>query len=77
MGYDATKLELIEWLSRLEDEETIEYLKIVKESKTSDKDWWEEIPEHVKKGINQSIEDKKQNRLTSHAEIEKKYDLGN
>lgn len=76
MGHEAIKLELIEWLSRLEDEETIQYLKIVKESKTSDKDWWNEMPEHVKKGINQSIEDKKDNRLTSHADVEKKYGLG-
>ncbi len=38
MGHDAIKLELIEWLTRLEDEETIEYLKVVKDAKTEDKD---------------------------------------
>ena len=30
MGYDALKLELIEWLMKLEDDVTIQYLKIVK-----------------------------------------------
>ncbi len=29
MGREAIKLELIEWLSRLEDDETIQYLKVV------------------------------------------------
>jgi hypothetical protein len=29
MGHEALKLELIEWLSGLEDEDTIEYLKVV------------------------------------------------
>lgn len=77
MGHEAIKLELIEWLTRLEDEETIQYLKIVKESNTSDKDWWNELPGHVKQGINRGIEDKGKNRLTSQEEVEKKYGFGN
>jgi hypothetical protein len=28
MGYDAIKFELIEWLTNMEDGETIDYLKI-------------------------------------------------
>jgi len=40
MGYDAIKSELIEWLTKLEDGETIEYLKIIKDSKENDHDWW-------------------------------------
>jgi len=39
MGYDDLKKELIEWLSRLEDPDTIQYLKLVKDSKSSDQDW--------------------------------------
>ncbi|TVR89827.1 MAG: hypothetical protein EA411_01445 [Saprospirales bacterium] len=77
MAHEAMKLELIEWLTRLEDEETIQYLKMVMESETSDKDWWDELPEHVKKGINQSIEDKEKNRLTLHEDVARKYGLGN
>ena len=34
MGLEAIKLELIEWLTKLEDEDTIEYLRVVKDSKT-------------------------------------------
>ena len=41
MGLEAIKLELIEWLAKLEDEDTIEYLKVVKDSK-SENDWWKD-----------------------------------
>lgn len=33
MGQEAIKLELIEWLTKLDDNETIAYLKIVKDAK--------------------------------------------
>lgn len=39
MGQEPLKLELIEWLARLEDEDTINYLKIVKDSNDSQVDW--------------------------------------
>ena len=35
MEQDAIKLELIEWLTKLKDNETIEYLKVVKDSKSA------------------------------------------
>ena len=47
MGHESIKLELIEWLSKLEDDETINYLKIVKESRSSD-DWWNDLTENQK-----------------------------
>lgn len=51
MGHEAIKLELIEWLTRLEDDEAIEYLKIVKDSRTTDKDWWDGLTDAQKAGI--------------------------
>lgn len=51
MGNEALKIELIEWLTKLEDEETIQYLKTVKEAKTTNQDWWSELPENVKRSI--------------------------
>jgi len=45
MGLNAIKLELIEWLTKLEDSETLNYLKIVKDSNESEKDWWHELHE--------------------------------
>ena len=41
MGYEGLKLELIEWLTKLEDGETIQYLKVVKDSKPDDQNWWD------------------------------------
>ena len=34
MGNDAIKIELIQWLSKLEDNETLDFLKLVKDSNT-------------------------------------------
>ena len=54
MGHESIKLELIEWLSKLEDDETINYLKIVKESRSSD-DWWNDLTENQKEGIERGL----------------------
>ena len=51
MGQEAIKIELIEWLSKLEDSETINYLKIVKDTSFSDKDWWHNLTDEQKAGI--------------------------
>ena len=45
MGHDAIKLELIEWLIRLEDEEVIRNLNIVKDS-VHDHDWWIDLTDY-------------------------------
>jgi hypothetical protein len=37
--YEELKLELIEWLTKLEDKEIMEYLKIVKDAKSKNNDW--------------------------------------
>ncbi|MDF1547696.1 MAG: hypothetical protein P1P88_07725 [Bacteroidales bacterium] len=50
MGYEAIKLELIEWLTKLDDNETIDYLKIVKDSKSNDNDRWDDLSDLQKKG---------------------------
>ncbi len=39
MGHKAIKYELIEWLTKLEDPDTIAYLKVVKDSNFSDRNW--------------------------------------
>ena len=40
MGLEAIKLELIEWLTKLDDQDTIQYLKVVKDSSSDERDWW-------------------------------------
>ena len=75
MGNEAIKLELIEWLSKLNDDETIEYLKVVKDSKSKENDWWDDLTAEQKKGIERGLRDIGQGRITPHEEVKKKYGL--
>ncbi|MCG8701025.1 MAG: hypothetical protein MI922_23435 [Bacteroidales bacterium] len=75
MGYEAIKLELIEWLTKLEDNETIEYLKIVKDSKSKNNDWWNDLSESQKAGIERGLNDIKKGRTVSHDDVKSKYGL--
>ena len=75
MGHDAIKLELIEWLTKLEDDETINYLKIVKDSNVSHEDWWYELTEEQKAGIERGLKDIDAGRVTPHNTVKLKYGL--
>lgn len=74
MSLEALKLELIEWLTNLDDEQTMEYLKVVKDSRSSD-DWWDEISDEEKAGIQRGLDDVKAGRTLSHDEVKAKYGL--
>jgi hypothetical protein len=75
MGNNAIKLELIEWLAKLDDDETIEYLKIVKDSKSNDHDWWDDLTSEQKKGIERGLRDIDQVKTIPHETVKKKYGL--
>jgi hypothetical protein len=75
MGHNAIKLELIEWLTKLEATETLNYLKIVKDSNLSNTDWWHDLSESVKSGIQKGLKDVDEGRILSHDEIKLKYGL--
>ena len=57
MGYDVIKLELIQWLTKLDNKETIEYLKIVKDSQSANNDWWDDLSDAQKQGIERGLDD--------------------
>lgn len=73
MGHEAIKLELIEWLTKLDDDETLAYLKVVKDSKISNVDWWDDLSEIQKEGIERGLRDVEEGRTISHEEVKKKY----
>jgi hypothetical protein len=75
MGHDAIKLELIEWLTKLDDDETLDYLKIVKESRETDQDWWHDLSQDQKFGIERGLKDIDAGRVTSHSQVASKYGL--
>jgi len=75
MGHDALKLELIEWLTHLDDDDTISYLKIVKDSSETGSDWWQDLSDEQKLGIERGLRDIDAERVTPHDQVKKKYGL--
>ncbi len=75
MGHDAIKLELIEWLIQLEDEEIISYLKVVKESDNRHNDWWNDLTNEQKIGIERGLRDIDEEKTVPHDEIRQRYGL--
>jgi len=66
------KIELIQWLSTLNDESTIEKLMKLRESEKTD--WWQEISKEEKKSIEKGIKDADSGKLKSHSEAKKLYE---
>ena len=75
MEQEAIKLELIEWLTKLNDIETLNYLKVVKESRLLNHDWWNDITEQQMQGIQRGLKDIDEGRFVPHEEVKRKYGL--
>ena len=66
------KLELIQWLSTIEDSAIIE--KIMDLRKRENKDWWNSISESEKNSIEQGLKDAESGKLNSHSNAKKLYE---
>ena len=66
------KIELIQWLSALEDKATIEKLLQFRNAET--KDWWDSISGKEKASITKGLEDAKKKKLKPHASGRKLYE---
>lgn len=75
MRHEAIKLELIRWLSQLEDLKTIEYLKIVKDSQENEDDWWNALTDSQQAGIERGLNDIRNGRTIAHEDVREKYGL--
>lgn len=75
MGHETVKLELIEWVTKLEDDDTINYLKIVKDSNASRTDWWHDLTEEQKLGIERGLRDVDTGKVVPHDVVKQKYGL--
>ena len=75
MGQETIKLELIEWLAKLNDIETLNYLKVVKDSRSGDQDWWSDLTEQQRDGIQRGLKDIDEGRVVSHTDVKKRYGL--
>ncbi|MDP3915369.1 MAG: hypothetical protein Q8R96_16710 [Bacteroidota bacterium] len=75
MEHDAIKLELIGWLTKLDDNETLDYLKVVKDACDSKTDWWLDLSDVQKSGIERGLKDIEAGRVHSHNDVKLKYGL--
>jgi len=75
MGQEAIKLELIEWLTKLNDLETLNFLKLVKESRFVNHDWWNDLTEQQTQGIQRGLKDIDEGRVVAHEDVKRKYGL--
>ncbi|HLA96158.1 MAG TPA: hypothetical protein VK612_10585 [Pyrinomonadaceae bacterium] len=66
------KLELIQWLSVIEDVSLLDKVAELKEQSTSD--WWDEISDVEKGSISQGLEDADAGRLKPHSEARAIYE---
>lgn len=66
------KIELIQWLSTVEDGALIE--KLLDFRKAEAKDWWEDLPEDEKASVNRGIADADSQKLKPHSDAKALYE---
>ncbi|AZA56612.1 MULTISPECIES: hypothetical protein [Chryseobacterium] len=67
----SEKLELIQWLSTLEDTSIIK--KLIQFRKEETKDWWDSISEEEKMSIEKGVSEADNDQLKSQSEARKLY----
>ena len=72
MNMDNSKIELIQWLTTLEDKSIIEKLIEMKQSYTDD--WWSELSDVEKKSVEKGLQDADNGKVLSQSEVRKKYE---
>ena len=72
MNLQNTKIELIQWLTFLDDKSLLQ--KIIDLRNKQTKDWWNDISETEKNSIEKGISDSKNGKLNSHSVARKVYE---
>lgn len=77
MDIKAKKLDLIEWLLHLNDEETLE--RVFKLKENAAQDWYDELPDAAKSSIERGLQDYREGKVTPHdhvmERIREKYNI--
>ncbi len=73
MRQESIKLELIEWLAKLNDVDVLHFLKLIKDTNSETSDWWNDLPEIQRNGISRGLQDIDQGNVISHDDVKKKY----
>jgi len=69
---EREKLEIIKWVTGLQDRDAIEKLRLLRNSPKK-LDWWSEITDEEKAAIDKGLEDIKAGRVKPHKEAKKLY----
>ncbi len=72
LSLENKKIELIQWLSTLNDKSLIDKLMKLREKEKTD--WWNEISTAEKKSIEKGIQDADSGNLTSHLDVKEIYE---
>ncbi len=73
MNIQTEKLDLIEWISRLNDNSIIDKLRQIKEDYSKSKDWWDTLNKEEIEFINRGLKDFEEGRTHSHDTARKIY----
>ncbi|HEY8929019.1 MAG TPA: hypothetical protein VIM55_07500 [Mucilaginibacter sp.] len=71
MNVQTEKIALAKRLLETEDESVLAQIKEIFEN--NEKDFWTDLPEHVKSGIERARQQVREGKLTPHDEVMKKY----
>jgi len=75
MNISAEKLEIIQRICEIQDNDLIDLIKYVVDSPhTSRSDWWDQITQEEKDSVNRGLNDLQQGKVYSHDQIRKKYE---
>lgn len=72
LNIQSKKLELIQWLSTIEDLSVLN--KIIDLKKQENKDWWNSISGDEKQSIEKGLQDADAGKLNSHSKARQLYD---
>ena len=74
MNIQAEKLDLIEWISKLNDTSIIDRLRQIKEDYSKSKDWYDTLKKEEVESINRGLKDFEEGRIHSHETARKIYE---
>jgi predicted transcriptional regulator len=74
MNIQSEKLNLIEWISRLDDSSIVEKLTKIKEEYLKSKDWADKLNEEEIESINRGLKDFEEGKIHSHENARKIYE---
>lgn len=73
MNIQSKKLDLIEWISKLNDTAIIEKLRMIKDEYSKTKDWWDTLKDEELESINRGLKDFEEGKVHPHESAQDIY----